>query len=280
MRNGCSRKARIWTGRRPRMEQQRNWIGRSEGAEIDFPLAGMDGADPRLHDAARHDLWRDLHGPRPGTSARARARPPRRSARRSLRTSSRPSRKSELDRGMEDEKTGVDTGGFVVNPATGARIPVWIADYVLMGYGTGAIMAVPGHDERDYQFAKTFHLPIVEVVSGGDVSTAAFTGDGAAVNSSNAEVTLNGLSTPEAKERHHVLAGLERARTGHGPVQAPRLALLAPALLGGADPHRSPRRRDDGGRFRKTSSRFFFPTSRSSSRAGRRSRRSRSRPNG
>ena len=76
-------------------------------------------------------------------------------------------RKSERERDIEPEKTGVFTGGLVVNPATGSTIPVWIADYVLMGYGTGAIMAVPGHDERDYAFARKFTLPIVEVVTGG-----------------------------------------------------------------------------------------------------------------
>ncbi|HEX9015899.1 MAG TPA: leucine--tRNA ligase, partial [Chloroflexota bacterium] len=105
------------------------------------------------------------------------------------------------ERGKEAEKSGVFTGGYVVNPATAARIPVWIADYVLMGYGTGAIMAVPGHDERDYAFAVKFRLPIVEVVSGGDVSKAAFTGEGLAVNSSNREVSLDGLPTAEAKQR-------------------------------------------------------------------------------
>ena len=88
-----------------------------------------------------------------------------------------------------------------MNPATGYEIPVWIADYVLMGYGTGAIMAVPGHDERDYAFARKYNLPIVEVVSGGDVTKEAYVGDGLAVNSANSEVSLNGVSTPEAKSR-------------------------------------------------------------------------------
>ncbi|MBP1647684.1 MAG: leucine--tRNA ligase, partial [Bacteroidetes bacterium] len=125
--------------------------------------------------------------------------------------------KSDLERGIEAEKTGVFTGGFVTNPATGSKIPVWIADYVLMGYGTGAIMAVPGHDERDYAFARKFHLPIVEVVSGGDISVAAFVGDGTAVNSANAEVSLNGLGTDQAKAE--ITAWLERKTLGKGTVQ-------------------------------------------------------------
>jgi leucyl-tRNA synthetase len=198
------------------MEQQRNWIGRSEGAEIDFPLVGMNGAirvfttRPDTIFGATYMVLAPEH---PLVSKLS--TPPQREAVAAYVEQS--SRKSELDRGMDAEKTGVDTGGSVVNPATGARIPVWIADYVLMGYGTGAIMAVPGHDERDYQFAKTFNLPIIEVVSGGDVSTAAFTGDGAAVNSSNAEVSLNGLPTPEAKQR--ITAWLGSKGLGKGTVQ-------------------------------------------------------------
>jgi leucyl-tRNA synthetase len=107
-------------------------------------------------------------------------------------------RKSERLRTADTgEKTGVFTGAYAVHPVTGAEIPIWIADYVLAGYGTGAIMAVPGHDERDWAFARRFGLPIVEVVSGGDVDEAAYVGDGAAVNSD----FLDGLATPDAKRR-------------------------------------------------------------------------------
>jgi len=95
------------------------------------------------------------------------------------------------------EKTGVFTGASAVHPVTGDEIPIWIADYVLATYGTGAIMAVPGHDERDWAFARAFELPIVEVVAGGDITEAAWTGDGDAVNSQ----FLDGLATPEAKRR-------------------------------------------------------------------------------
>ena len=198
------------------MEQQRNWIGRSEGAEVDFPLVGRKGAirvfttrpdtifgATYMVLAPEHPLVSKLATPSQRGAVSAYV--------------DQAARKSELDRGMDAEKTGVDTGGVVINPATGARIPVWIADYVLMGYGTGAIMAVPGHDERDYQFAQTFNLPIVEVVSGGDVSTAAFTGDGAAVNSHNEEVSLDGLSTPEAKQR--ITSWLASKGLGQGTVQ-------------------------------------------------------------
>ena len=94
------------------------------------------------------------------------------------------SRRSERARVAEQgEKTGVFTGAFAVHPVTGQPIPIWIADYVLATYGTGAIMAVPAHDTRDYAFAKQMHLPIVEVVSGGDISAEAYTGDGTNVNS-------------------------------------------------------------------------------------------------
>jgi leucyl-tRNA synthetase len=126
-------------------------------------------------------------------------------------------KKSERERDVEQDKTGVFTGGLVVNPATGEKIPVWIADYVLMGYGTGAIMAVPGHDERDYAFARKYQLPVVEVVNGGDMEKAAYVGDGLAVNSANSEVSLNGLKTPEAKTR--IISWLARRGLGSPVVQ-------------------------------------------------------------
>ena len=98
--------------------------------------------------------------------------------------------KSDLERtDLAKEKTGVFTGAYAINPVNGEKMPIWIADYVLAGYGTGAIMAVPAHDERDYEFAKQFGLPIMEVVAGGDVEKEAYTGDGEHVNSD----FLNGL---------------------------------------------------------------------------------------
>ena len=113
------------------------------------------------------------------------------------------SKKSDLERTeLSKEKTGVFTGGFAVNPVNGEKIPIWIADYVLASYGTGAIMAVPGHDTRDFEFATKFNLPIVQVVeppSGKDWK--GFTDDGIAVNSASNEISLNGLPTAEAKRK-------------------------------------------------------------------------------
>ena len=165
-------------------EMQRNWIGRSEGAEVDFFIDDRttrdmmaDGprplvrdaerrCDPRLHDPSRHALRRHLHGARPRAPARRSADDVADNARPSPPIATRPPRKSDLDRtDLAKTKTGVFTGGYAINPVNGEPIPIWIADYVLMGYGTGAIMAVPGHDERDFEFAKTFDLPIVRVVA-------------------------------------------------------------------------------------------------------------------
>jgi leucyl-tRNA synthetase len=182
------------------LEQQRNWIGRSEGAEVEFPVPGQEQGlkvfttRPDTIFGATYMVIAPEH-PWVGLFTV----PAQRSAVEDY--CARARLRSDLERGADAGKTGVFTGGSVVNPATGSRIPVWIADYVLMGYGTGAIMAVPGHDERDHEFAVKFHLPIVEVVSGGDVGASAFTGEGLAVNSANAGVSLNGLPTATAKER-------------------------------------------------------------------------------
>ncbi|MBI4353079.1 MAG: leucine--tRNA ligase, partial [Candidatus Omnitrophica bacterium] len=121
--------------------------------------------------------------------------------------------KSDLER-METakEKTGVFTGAYALNPVNGERIPIWIADYVLASYGTGAIMAVPAHDERDYEFAKRFGLEILEVVKGGDVSKEAFTGEGVNVNSG----FISGLPTPEAKKK--ITGWLEEKGLGRAAV--------------------------------------------------------------
>ncbi|NHA69329.1 leucine--tRNA ligase [Phycicoccus flavus] len=127
--------------------------------------------------------------------------------------------KTDVERQAEGKaKTGVFTGGFAVNPVNGARVPVFVADYVLMGYGTGAIMAVPAQDERDWDFATAYELPIVRTVqppAGHDEDTA-YTGDGPAVNSANDEVSLDGLGVAEAKER--IVAWLEERGAGRGAV--------------------------------------------------------------
>src|SRR5699024_9508112 len=102
--------------------------------------------------------------------------------------------KTEIERtDVSKKKTGVFTGAYAISPATNQKVPIWIADYVLMGYGTGAIMAVPAHDERDYEFAVQFDLPIVEVVEGGNIQKEAYTGEGILTNSG----FLNGLNTDE-----------------------------------------------------------------------------------
>jgi len=182
------------------LDQQKNWIGRSVGAEISFPLGeGKDvitvfttrpdtlfGATYMVL-APEHPLV-DLITTQEHAEAVAAYR-------------RETSLKTDMERGLDKTKTGVPTGGWAINPATQQRIPVWIADYVLMTYGTGAIMAVPGHDERDHDFAKAFQLPIVIVVDGGALEESCFTGDGVAVNSSSPHVSLDGLRTPDAKAK-------------------------------------------------------------------------------
>ncbi|SHG50129.1 leucyl-tRNA synthetase [Jatrophihabitans endophyticus] len=131
------------------------------------------------------------------------------------------SRRSELDRQAGDKaKTGVFTGSFAVNPVTGGTVPVFVADYVLMGYGTGAIMAVPGQDERDWEFAEAYELPIVRTVRPSDgfeeAGGKAFTGDGPAINSTNDSISLDGLGIAEAKAT--TIAWLEAEGRGRGAV--------------------------------------------------------------
>ncbi len=123
------------------------------------------------------------------------------------------SKRSAQDRmAAEREKTGVFTGAYALNPVNDQRVPIWTADYVLAEYGYGAIMAVPAHDTRDYEFATKFSLPIIEVVSGGDVTKEAYTGDGNLVNSG----LINGLPVPEAKKK--ISAWLEERKVGKGTV--------------------------------------------------------------
>ncbi len=156
------------------LEMQRNWIGRSVGADVDFPLEGLNGhlriftTRPDTLFGATYMVLAPEH-PLVG----ALTRPEQAAAVAAYREQA--ARKSDLQRAETDrEKTGVFTGSYAVNPVNGGRLPIWIADYVMMGYGTGAIMAVPGHDQRDWEFARAFDLPIVEVVTGGDVAQAAF----------------------------------------------------------------------------------------------------------
>ncbi len=184
-------------------EMQRNWIGKSTGANVTFQIKDYNeqlsvfttrpdtlfGATYMVL-APEHELVQKItaEGKRAEVDAYLKEA----------------EKKSDLDRtDLNKNKSGVFTGAYAINPVTGKDIPIWIADYVLISYGTGAIMAVPGHDERDWEFAKKFDLPIIEVVKGGDVTKAAYTdsADGVAVNSSNDEISLDGLKVDEAKER-------------------------------------------------------------------------------
>lgn len=206
---------------------QRNWIGRSEGATIIFDIEGhtpmrifttrpdtVFGAtymvmapEHPLVDKIAPDTWPDgtkpvwtlgMDDPRTAVTAYRLAA----------------SRKSDLERQMDErDKTGVFTGAFAINPLTGESIPIFIADYVLMGYGTGAIMAVPGEDDRDWQFAEKFDLPIVRTVQPpSDFEGDAYTGPGPAINSG----FLDGLGIEEAKQR--VISWLEGNGAGEGTV--------------------------------------------------------------
>lgn len=128
------------------------------------------------------------------------------------------SRKSELDRQESREKTGVFTGSYAVNPVNGEHIPVFIADYVLMGYGTGAIMAVPGQDQRDWDFAEKFGLDIIRTVQPAEgFDGQAYTGDGPAINSAHGDLNLNGMGVEDAKKT--IIAWLEEHGHGEGTVQ-------------------------------------------------------------
>jgi leucyl-tRNA synthetase len=179
-------------------EMQRNWIGKSEGAEVYFSIPDSDerilvyttrpdtlfGATymvlapehPLVNQITKEDFRDQVQE-----------------------YLEKAIQKSDIERTeLQKDKTGIFTGGYAINPVNDKKIPIWIADYVLISYGTGAIMAVPGHDQRDYEFAKTFDLPIIEVIKGGDLSKEAFTGEGILVNSSSKKVDINALSVSEA----------------------------------------------------------------------------------
>ena len=180
-------------------QMQRNWIGRSEGAEVDFKVADHDDATIRVYTTRPDTLfgatYMVLAPEHPLVDAITTAA--QRAAVADYREAA--GRKSELERTeLAKDKTGVATGAHAVNPVNGEEIPIWISDYVLVSYGTGAIMAVPAHDQRDYEFARTFDLPIVPVIGGGPVDTEAWTGEGPCLNSANDEISLDGLPSGEA----------------------------------------------------------------------------------
>ncbi|MEJ5285722.1 MAG: Leucyl-tRNA synthetase [Candidatus Kapaibacterium sp.] len=202
-------------------EMQKNWIGRSEGAEINFKIDGRDDVitvfttRPDTLFGATYMVLAPEHPLVPLIT-----RPENKAAVENYIRES--ALKTDLERtDLSKEKTGVPTGAFAINPATKKKIPIWIADYVLLHYGTGAIMAVPGHDERDFEFAKKFELPIVQVVKPlegeWDISSSAFVEDGVNINSSNEEVSLDGLPTEEAKKR--IIQWLEEKNIGKRKIQ-------------------------------------------------------------
>ena len=197
----------------PIKKMQRDWIGRSEGAQVQFPVTGHDATEievfttrPDTLFGATYMVLSPEHPLVDAISTDACREDVEAYVDRSARRSER-ARMSDVG-----EKTGVFTGATARNPVNGEEIPIWIADYVLAGYGTGAIMAVPGHDERDWEFARRFDLPIVEVVTGGDVSQAAWTGAGQATASG----FLDGLDTDDAKRK--MIEWLEAEAIGHGTV--------------------------------------------------------------
>ncbi|MCG7376012.1 leucine--tRNA ligase [Paenibacillus sp. ACRSA] len=191
-------------------DMQRNWIGKSTGAEVVFAIEGREevikvfttradtlfGASYAVL-APEHELVEAIVTAEQREAIKA--------------YQEQAGRKSDLERtDLAKDKTGVFTGAYAINPVNGAKVPIWIADYVLAGYGTGAIMAVPGHDARDWEFAKQFGLDIIEVVAGGDVTKEAYSGDGPHVNSD----FLNGLNNEEAIAK--MIAWLEDNGKGEG----------------------------------------------------------------
>lgn len=214
----------------PVKTMQRNWIGRSTGAKALFAATGADGETVDIEVfttrpdtlfgatylvlAPEHDLVDELAAAAwpDGTDARWKygAATPREAVaayRQAIAS------KSDLERQESKAKTGVFLGSYAANPTNGKPVPIFIADYVLAGYGTGAIMAVPGHDQRDWDFAHEFGLPIVEVIAGGDISESAYAGDGVLVNSGY----LDGLDVAAAKEK--ITARLEAEGRGWARIE-------------------------------------------------------------
>ena len=194
-------------------EMQRNWIGRSEGAAVFFDVADHDDKKIEVFTtrcdtlfgvsyvvlAPEHDLVDQITTPEQKAAVK--------------KYQEETSRRSDLERtDLNKDKTGVFTGAYAINPVNGEKVPIWISDYVLASYGTGAVMAVPAHDDRDYEFAKKYDLPIKRVIEGGDLDKAAATEDGKHVNSS----FLDGLNNEEAKKK--MVEWLTDHKAGHKKV--------------------------------------------------------------
>jgi leucyl-tRNA synthetase len=194
-------------------EQQRNWIGRSEGAEVEFRVQGSESSirvfttRPDTLFGATYMVLAPEHPLVDKITT-----PEHRQAVEAYRAAA--AKKSELERAaLEKEKTGVFTGAYATNPVNQEKIPIWAADYVMMGYGTGAIMAVPAHDTRDLEFARKFHLPVRVVVQPpAGIEPEGFIGDGISINSG----LITGLPTPEAKKK--ITGWLEDKKLGKATV--------------------------------------------------------------
>ena len=210
-------------------QMQRNWIGRSTGAEVSFPVEGNDASidvfttrpdtlfgatyvvlapEHELVGAVTAGAWPE--GTKPSWTGGAATPGDAVAAYRATAAA-----KTDLERQENKEKTGMFTGSFAINPVNGAAVPVFIADYVLMGYGTGAIMAVPAEDARDHEFAEQFQLPIIRTVQPPEgFDGGAFTGEGPTINSANDEISLDGLDVATAKAG--IIDWLEKRGNGRG----------------------------------------------------------------
>lgn len=194
-------------------EMQRNWIGRSEGASVYFPVVGDEDTKIEVFTTRADTLFgasyvvlapeQELVDQLTTPEHKAEVEKYKEEA----------SRRSDLERtDLNKDKTGVFTGSYVTNPVNGEKLPIWISDYVLASYGTGAVMAVPSGDQRDYDFATKFDLPIKPIIEGADISEGAFDGDGKHINSG----FLDGLNNAEAKQK--MIDWLEEHDAGHKKV--------------------------------------------------------------
>lgn len=180
-------------------ETQRNWIGRSEGAEMHFSIDGREDIDLEIFTTRADTVFGVTFmvlAPESEYVDKVTTAEQREAVTSYIAATKR---RTERERLMDKHVSGVFTGAYAVNPLTGKKIPIWVSDYVLAGYGTGAIMAVPAHDSRDYAFARHFDLPIIPLIEGADVSEQSFDAkEGIMMNSEGPELNLNGLTVKEA----------------------------------------------------------------------------------
>lgn len=194
-------------------DMQRNWIGKSKGAEVRFAIDGYPGDELVVFTTRPDTLFGATYcvlAPEHPLVAKITTAEQSEAVKQ---YQEKASHKSDLERtDLAKDKTGVFTGAYAINPVNGEKTPIWIADYVLAGYGTGAIMAVPGHDERDFEFAKQFGIKIIEVVKGGNIEEEPYAGDGEHVNSG----MLNGLGNEAAIAA--MIEWLEKEGKGQGKI--------------------------------------------------------------